>query len=186
MNTYTGYTLTTAAQDFFKRYFNFSGRSTLSAYWYWVLANLLISILLSVADVFVLGLPVAEIGLLSGLWGLLTIIPYFALAVRRLHDIGKSGWNLLWVFLPAAVMYGSMIWFVVSFALDAVAVGGDLEMSAEAISQMLAANIAGLVVIGVSCLLTIVGGILIFIYSLLDSKKGTNKWGPSEKYPEEA
>ncbi len=25
---------------------------------------------------------------------------YFSVAVRRLHDTGRSAWNLLWLFLP--------------------------------------------------------------------------------------
>ncbi|MFI3243570.1 MAG: DUF805 domain-containing protein [Akkermansia sp.] len=183
MNTYTGYTLTTATQDFFKRYFNFSGRSTLSAYWYWILANILINIILSLIDVYVIGLTVSEVGLLSCLWGLITIIPHFALSVRRLHDIGKSGWNLLWVILPSVVMYASVIWLVVVIAMGG---DGDMDMSSEELGEMVAANMSEMVVICISALVTMIGGILLFIYSLLDSKKGTNKWGPSEKYPEEA
>lgn len=28
------------------------------------------------------------------------LIPNIAVAVRRMHDVGKSGWNLLWSLIP--------------------------------------------------------------------------------------
>ena len=34
------------------------------------------------------------------IYGLVWLLPGLAVAVRRLHDIGKSGWNLLWILLP--------------------------------------------------------------------------------------
>ena len=53
-------------------------------------------------------------GLITGLWGLATFIPGLAVAVRRLHDINKSGWWLLlgllsWLIIPAIVL---LIWFI--------------------------------------------------------------------------
>jgi uncharacterized membrane protein YhaH (DUF805 family) len=37
---------------------------------------------------------------LSVVVGFGLILPSWAVAVRRLHDIGKSGWNLLWSLIP--------------------------------------------------------------------------------------
>ena len=34
--------------------------------------------------------------LLCGIAVLIISVPYLAVGARRLHDIGKSGWNLLW------------------------------------------------------------------------------------------
>ena len=52
-------------------------------------------------------------GLITGLWGLATLIPGLAVTVRRLHDINKSGWWLLlgflsWLIIPFIVL---LIWF---------------------------------------------------------------------------
>jgi uncharacterized membrane protein YhaH (DUF805 family) len=53
----------------------------------------------------------AVIGVLSvqmelGLWPRIIAVgfisPSIAAAVRRLHDVGKSGWNTLWIVLPVA------------------------------------------------------------------------------------
>jgi uncharacterized membrane protein YhaH (DUF805 family) len=41
-----------------------------------------------------------DLGFLSGLYGLVAFIPSLAVAVRRLHDTGKSGWWLLIVLAP--------------------------------------------------------------------------------------
>ena len=51
-------------------------------------------------------------GLLSGLFGLGTLIPGLALGARRLHDINKSGWWLLmwlicWLIIPLIVL---LVW----------------------------------------------------------------------------
>lgn len=81
--------------DIFKfKFAQFNGRSRRSEYWYFVLFNLIVSIGLGIVDA-VLGL-----GFLSGLYGLIAFIPGIAVAVRRLHDTGKSGLWLLILLIP--------------------------------------------------------------------------------------
>lgn len=84
-----------------KKYAVFSGRSRRKEYWYFVLFNLIIGFALGFVD----GLagwfdPEIGIGLLGGIYNLAILIPSIAVAVRRLHDIGKSGWWLLLIFIP--------------------------------------------------------------------------------------
>jgi uncharacterized membrane protein YhaH (DUF805 family) len=81
----------------FSRYMDFDGRSTRSEYWYFVLFNVLIQIIASGIDDFVLS---SEFGILSGIVGLVLLLPGVAVSIRRLHDIGKSGWFLLLVLIP--------------------------------------------------------------------------------------
>ena len=97
----------------FQRYSDFKGRSTRSEYWWWALFVVLASIALSLVDV-AIGTYNYETqkGLLSGLFGLSTLIPGLALGARRLHDINKSGWWLLmwlicWLIIPLIVL---MVW----------------------------------------------------------------------------
>jgi uncharacterized membrane protein YhaH (DUF805 family) len=84
-----------------KKYAVFSGRSQRSEYWFFVLFCLLISIALSVVD-WMLGRysASAQIGLLSGVFSLAMIVPSIAVAARRLHDTGRSGWWQLLSLLP--------------------------------------------------------------------------------------
>ncbi len=177
MNTYTGYTLVSASKDFFKRYADFSGRSTLSAYWYWYLANLLITWAIAIIEKCVFDTPFDSYGVASGLWSLVTLVPSFALWVRRLHDIGKSGWNLLWMLIPGVIM----VIFLGVIVYNAV---NDMSLGAEdGVGSPSAIVLIGTLT---SAVMLLVGAILLFVYSLKDSQYGTNKWGPSEKYPEKS
>lgn len=84
-----------------RKYAVFSGRSRRREYWFFALFSWLISIGLVIIDLFAGTLSAeAGIGLFSGLFGLAMIIPSLAVSVRRLHDIGKSGWWLLIGFIP--------------------------------------------------------------------------------------
>jgi uncharacterized membrane protein YhaH (DUF805 family) len=83
-----------------KRYADFTGRSRRKEYWYFVLINIIVSLVLGLIDG-VLGLGAAEgIGLLGGLYSLAVLLPSIAVGVRRLHDTGRSGWWLLLVLIP--------------------------------------------------------------------------------------
>ena len=53
-------------------------------------------------------------GMLSGLYSLGVLIPGIAVAARRLHDTGKSGWMLLLAFIPII----GAIWLLVLFVTD--------------------------------------------------------------------
>ena len=85
----------------FENYANFKGRARRSEYWYYTLATIIISIILSILDG-VLGLklgPAKSSGVLCSIYALAVFIPGLAVAVRRLHDIGKSGKLLLGMYL---------------------------------------------------------------------------------------
>ena len=66
---------------FFTNYVDFKGRSSRSAYWWWVVWCIILTLLIEYVSY--------EAGVL---WSLATTIPSFSLGCRRLHDIGKSGW----------------------------------------------------------------------------------------------
>lgn len=84
-----------------KNYAGFSGRARRKEYWMFVLINMIIAFALGLLDG-LLGFydSQAGIGLLSGLYMLGIVIPSLAVAVRRLHDTGRSGWWLLIVLVP--------------------------------------------------------------------------------------
>lgn len=78
---------------FFINYFEFSGRSSAGAYWYFALWSFLLIILSAVIDLtFDL---VDKYRNFSNLFSLVTLLPGISLSVRRLHDINRSGWWLL-------------------------------------------------------------------------------------------
>ena len=98
-----------------KKYAVFSGRAQRAEYWYFVLFNVIIGIAFGVINAVIRNDSVALVlGLLYSLYGLAVLIPILAVAVRRLHDIGKSGWMLLITLIP---LIGA-IWFIVLMVTD--------------------------------------------------------------------
>ena len=87
-------TFTEAISSGLSNYANFSGRASRPEYWYWVLFQFVVAIAASIVD------AVATMGILGILTGLGLLLPGLAVSVRRLHDIGKSGWNILWGLIP--------------------------------------------------------------------------------------
>jgi uncharacterized membrane protein YhaH (DUF805 family) len=72
-----------------QNYATFKGRASRSEYWYFVLFNVIFSIVLG----FVSG--IVDIPILYTIYSLALLIPSIAVAVRRMHDVGKSGWFVL-------------------------------------------------------------------------------------------
>lgn len=113
-----------------KRYAQFTGRSRPKEFWMFFLFLLLGLIVLNIVET-LLGLSVGERwarsgpwwydagyrthgGPLSGLFMLAMLIPYLAVAVRRLHDTDRRGWWLLIGFLPLIGGIVLLVFFIMS------------------------------------------------------------------------
>ncbi len=83
-----------------KKYAVFSGRARRREYWFFVLFNIIVSIILGVVDVMAGMQTSTGIGILSAIYALAVLIPAIAVSVRRLHDINKTGWWILIGFIP--------------------------------------------------------------------------------------
>jgi uncharacterized membrane protein YhaH (DUF805 family) len=90
--------------DVLKQYAVFDGRARRQEYWMFVLINALVAGVTMGVDIAV-GLN----GILYALYCLAVIIPSFAVMVRRLHDIGKSG---AWFFIAFIPIIGSILLLV--------------------------------------------------------------------------
>ncbi|WP_312524789.1 DUF805 domain-containing protein [Paracoccus sp. (in: a-proteobacteria)] len=96
-----------AVGNCFSNYVTFSGRATRSEYWWFTLFNLLAG--------FVLGMVQAAMGLqfgLADLYALAAILPGVAVTSRRLHDVGRSGWWQLLIFVPLIGAIVLLVWLV--------------------------------------------------------------------------
>lgn len=91
-----------------RQYADFAGRARRKEFWMFVLFNILASLVASFVD-YSLG-----VSLISGLYSLFILIPGIAVSVRRLHDIGKSGWMLLIILIPII----GVIWLIVLYATE--------------------------------------------------------------------
>ena len=103
------------------KYADFSGRARRKEYWMWTLYVTLIFILAMIMDN-VLGLNFELLGQDLGygwlymLAGIINFIPGLSIVVRRLHDVGKSGWFYLIILIPII----GFIWILILLCSDGV------------------------------------------------------------------
>jgi uncharacterized membrane protein YhaH (DUF805 family) len=90
-------------------YFDFNGRSRRSAYWFFVLLNAIVTIVVAVIDIVVGTYPI-----IYYVYALAIFLPNLGLSVRRLHDVDKSGW---WILISLIPIVG-IIWFIILAATD--------------------------------------------------------------------
>ncbi|GBR46937.1 DUF805 domain-containing protein [Neokomagataea thailandica] len=92
----------------YKRYFDFSGRSSRSEYWLYILSTIIAIFVVSMIIVAIsFAMDMGNNGdaailfyIVLGFWGLISIIPHLALTVRRFHDQDLSGFLVLLQFIP--------------------------------------------------------------------------------------
>lgn len=94
----------------FKQYANFDDRASRKEFWMFVLLNFMFMIVAVALDqILDTSHPEAGLGVVFGLYTLLIMTPGLAVSVRRLHDIGKSGWMIFIILIPLV----GAIWFFV-------------------------------------------------------------------------
>ncbi len=86
-----------------KSWKDFSGRARRREFWMFVLFCAIFAIVASIIDAII-----GTNGLIGGLFILIVIVPSIAVSVRRLHDVGKSGW---WYFINFIPLIGGL-WFL--------------------------------------------------------------------------
>ena len=89
-----------------KKYTQFSGRARRAEYWMFTLINTIIA--------FVIAFVTAKIGMpwLYFIYVIGVLLPSLAVGIRRLHDTGRSGWNLLWLLIPLIGAILLLVWMV--------------------------------------------------------------------------
>jgi uncharacterized membrane protein YhaH (DUF805 family) len=144
--------------EVWKKYAVFTGRAQRAEFWYFTLFNIIIGFVLGFLDG-ALGLydSQREIGILSGIYSLAVFIPSLAVSVRRLHDIGKSGWWLLFFMI---------LMIFIPFLTGVMA----------AWLQINAFNFIGIIISEI-----IVIYLLLIVWFATDSQPGENKYGKNPK-----
>jgi uncharacterized membrane protein YhaH (DUF805 family) len=98
-----------------KKYAVFSGRARRKEYWLFALFNMIFAVVAMIVDnafgMTILGLPY---GIITVIYSLAVIIPGLAVVVRRLHDVGKSGWMIFISLIPIV----GAIWLLVLMVTD--------------------------------------------------------------------
>ena len=89
-----------AMKSGFKNSFSLSGRASRSEYWFWVLGGMIFQMTMIIGSIV---LAIMEIPVLPGLMILAPILLVpgsITLVVRRLHDVGMSGWMWFVALVP--------------------------------------------------------------------------------------
>ena len=78
-----------SVQTCLKKYVDFNGRATRSEYWWFILFCVIVQVLAACFS-----------STLANLIALALFLPSLAVAIRRLHDVTKSGWFILIGLIP--------------------------------------------------------------------------------------
>jgi uncharacterized membrane protein YhaH (DUF805 family) len=89
-----------AIQSGFRNYARFSSRATRSEFWFWVLFTVVGGVVGEVLDLLVFGYHSINFAPITELFWLGTLVPSFAVMIRRLHDTDRSGWWCLLGLVP--------------------------------------------------------------------------------------
>jgi uncharacterized membrane protein YhaH (DUF805 family) len=81
-----------AVKSGFGNYVGFSGRAARSEYWFWTLFTFIAYIVAGIIDFYV------GLGFVGMVVSLALLLPSIAVAIRRLHDLDRTGWWLLLAF----------------------------------------------------------------------------------------
>lgn len=185
-------------------YGKFSGRATRAEYWtssivwallLWTLTfgGIIVIVaggLMPEGDTSMMVMIGSILLLASIILALLIILPLTALQVRRLHDIGWSGWwmGAFWLSYGAYMisfylMYGDSYQMMGKSVREAFEKDGIRWM--EELQMQLTAQSASpeMAVLSLLQMVFNVLALLLFVVSFFDSQRGPNKYGPSSKYP---
>ena len=147
-----------------RQYSDFRGRARRKEYWMFSLVQFILGLILFTADVILFVLPSDGFPILTMLYVTFAFFPSLAVAVRRLHDIGKSGW---WYVKVCLVIYAVSIVLAILWAIGSIY------------------SIDVLMYISIPLFLLVYIGALVWFIVLLckDSEPHENKWGLNPKDP---
>ena len=147
-----------------RQYSDFNGRARRKEFWMFYLVQFFLGLILFTADVILFVLPSDAFPILTMLYVTFAFFPSLAVAVRRLHDIGKSAW---WYVKVWVAIYVVTIVLAILYAIGGVYSIDILTYISMAIFMVM-----------------YIGALAWFIVVFCkDSEPHENKWGLNPKDP---
>lgn len=191
-----------AVKTCFKKYFDFKGRARRSEYWWFNLFNFIVTFIwsliasfISIAIVFRPLNTATDINEYNPLMYiiimlLITIIPLiflyitqYAVMTRRLHDTGRSGW---WIVLSFATGIGYLVTYFMAIMPILSRIGDDENYvpttQFQVVAETFQSSPALAVFMCIFALAALIVSLAILVFTIQDSDRGENKYGPSPKY----
>ena len=135
----------------------FKGRARRSEYWYFLLFNTAFGNMASLLDRLLT--RSGRFGRIYTAYALVMLLPSLAVCVRRLHDTGRSGWQLMWYYIVGIAGIAS------SFVIP-----NRKEMPRVFLPVLFA-----------YCAAMITWAVIFLVRLCTDSRPGTNRYGPNPK-----
>lgn len=146
---------------FCKNYCKFTGRSSRSEYWWFALFSTLVSIVLSVVGTF--SSTFANVA--NFVFAVAFLLPSLGLLVRRFHDIGRSGW---WV-------VGLYVIGIIGAAMAIAGVMMAMDFSENAMDFKSRDVNVPMIIIGI--IVAIIPSVITLVWCCKPSQEQPNKWG---------
>ena len=147
-----------------KHYFDFKGRARRSEFWMFIGVNCMIQYCLSVFNIIGNNINTTAqlvVAIIYILYSLAVFIPSVAVTVRRLHDIGESGWWFV-IYILLAVVF--------AFILGVLSINPNTFFAK---------------IVVIYAIILLITSLLLYAIMLKDSQPGDNQWGSNPKEIEE-
>lgn len=191
-----------AVKTCFKKHFDFKGRARRSEYWWFNLFNCIVtfiwSLIASFIAIAIVFRPLNSAAdyneynplmyiiimiLITFIPLLFLVITQYAVMTRRLHDTGHSGW---WIVLSFAIGIGYLVTYFMALMPILSRIGDEESYIPTSQFQVVAETFqtspALAVVLCIFALATLTVWLAILVFTIQDSDRGENKYGPSPKY----
>ncbi len=164
--------LVDATRTCLSKFATFSGRASRPEYWWFLLAVVIASVVLSLVDSMLFGTAEKGGQPLTGIFQLVMFVPILAAAWRRLQDSGRPGWYALvpMLFSLAFVVFTFLGIFFISIAVEGGEPAG--EQTRGALSLI---GVSGLMIMGV---IQLAVTIMMLWWLTRPSDAGVNAYGP--------
>lgn len=91
-----------------EHYFDFHGRACRAEFWNYITIFLAV---MAFAELLVDLAPLAALRMIVTVWSIGCFLPTVGVAIRRLHDLNRSGWWLVAPLIPAFLLLLLFFWF---------------------------------------------------------------------------
>lgn len=161
-----------ATRTCLSKFATFSGRASRSEYWWFLVAAVIATVILSIADSMIFGTAEDSGRPLTALFSLAIFLPLLAAAWRRLQDTGRPGWYAL---LPMVFSIAFVLLTLMGVMIATPVVDGTVAAGESATGLVALLGLTWLLLLGAA---QIVVAVLMLWWLTRPSDKGANDYGP--------